>query len=253
MRVVAPLAGIEDVLRWQPGASGDHTVSRTPLAVRAFSIHPKMLVCHDMKGGYLEDALVDGVWAESDSNADADGALASNAPYRLRHFALADYFVYFSHARVSIPPPGWTDACHVNGVMCLGTLLTEWDEGAVDLARLLASSSQVADQLARIACHLGFDGWLVNIENALPDAAAAASVAAFVGNLRRSLVRLVPHGRVVWYDSVVSDGALKWQNHLNEHNEQFFHECDLFFTNYSWKADEPAISTRAFGTVKRCD
>lgn len=63
---------------------------------------PKMLVCHDFKGGYVE-----GSWAECGNIA---------AAYRLSHWRHVDIFVYFSHHLVTIPPPGWVAAAHLHGV-----------------------------------------------------------------------------------------------------------------------------------------
>ena len=39
-----------------------------------------------------------------------------NGSYTFCHWALTDVFVYFSHVFITIPPPGWTDAAHTNGV-----------------------------------------------------------------------------------------------------------------------------------------
>lgn len=53
----------------------------------------------------------------------------------------------------------------------LGTLITEWEAGAAACTDLFASPERAirtAHQLADIANHFGFDGWLINIENALP-------------------------------------------------------------------------------------
>jgi len=51
-----------------------------------------------------------------------------------------------------------------------GLVITEWDAGKQLCAEFLnceAKSRAFADQLVNIALHFGFDGWLVNIENAL--------------------------------------------------------------------------------------
>ena len=63
---------------------------------------PRLLVCHDLHGNYHADALPQG-------SADADY-------YRLTQWSSIDVFVYFSHALVTIPPPGWINAAHTNGV-----------------------------------------------------------------------------------------------------------------------------------------
>ena len=63
---------------------------------------PKLLVCHDMAGGYHEDA-----WAQGCACAD---------PFYISHWHLIDTFVYFSHSLVTVPPPGWIDCAHLHDV-----------------------------------------------------------------------------------------------------------------------------------------
>ena len=69
---------------------------------------PKTLVCHDMKGGYLEDRFTNG----------ANNLLSE--PYVFTHWSKIDIFVYFSHHFITIPPIGWIEAAHKNGVQILG-------------------------------------------------------------------------------------------------------------------------------------
>lgn len=53
----------------------------------------------------------------------------------------------------------------------LGTFITEGDDGwdaCSALLRTPETAKRAARQLARIAEHFGFEGWLINIENMLP-------------------------------------------------------------------------------------
>lgn len=75
--------------------------SSSGLEVRPGAASPRLLVCHDMMGGYLQDRLVQG------------GPDASF--YRLWSWDQIDIFIYFSHHMVTIPPPGWVHAAHRNG------------------------------------------------------------------------------------------------------------------------------------------
>ena len=63
---------------------------------------PRLLVCHDMAGGYGADASVQGC---GDAHA-----------FRLTHWHAVDAFVYFSHHLVTLPPPGWVHAAHRHAV-----------------------------------------------------------------------------------------------------------------------------------------
>ena len=78
----------------------------------------KTLVCHDMKGGYLEDRFNNGCFDLTEE------------PYTFVSWSLIDSFVYFSHHFITIPPLGWIEAGHKNGVKILGTIITEFDPGS---------------------------------------------------------------------------------------------------------------------------
>ncbi|NWH76264.1 ENASE acetylglucosaminidase, partial [Piaya cayana] len=221
------LSGLEELLSWQPDSNGDFNISAVPLAERQPPLHskrPRTLVCHDMRGGYLDDRFIQGS--------------ATRNPYVFYHWRYIDIFVYFSHHTVTIPPVCWTNAAHRNGVPVLGTFITEWTDGEKICEAFLAGGKEayraVSEQLARIAQHYRFDGWLVNIENTL-SAAAAENLPPFLRHLTAQVHSAVPGGLVIWYDSVLQNGTLKWQNELNEENRVFFDACDGLFTNYNWK------------------
>ena len=68
----------------------------------ACQVGPKLLVCHDLQGGYGQDSLF--------------GGGTDPEQFALYAWHLIDTFVYFSHSLVTIPPPGWTGAAHLHGV-----------------------------------------------------------------------------------------------------------------------------------------
>ncbi|XP_054449279.1 cytosolic endo-beta-N-acetylglucosaminidase isoform X2 [Pteronotus mesoamericanus] len=203
-------------------ALGPSQCRQPPLSSR----RPRTLLCHDMMGGYLDDKFV-------------QGSAASSA-YTFYHWQHIDIFVYFSHHMVTVPPVGWTNAAHRHGVCMLGTFITEWKQGGQYCEAFLAGDDRsyqaVADQLVLMAQFLRFDGWLVNIENSLSPA-AVGNLPRFLQYLTAQLHQQVPGGLVLWYDSVVSSGQLKWQDELNEHNRVFFDACDGIFTNYNWREE----------------
>ncbi|KAH1152860.1 hypothetical protein GLYMA_18G024300v4 [Glycine max] len=190
----------------------------------------RLLVCHDMAGGYLDDK-----WIQGGTNPDA---------YAIWHWHLIDVFVYFSHSLVTLPPPSWTNAAHRHGVKVLGTFITEWDEGKAVCDTLLSTKETAhmyAERLAELAADLGFDGWLINMEVNL-DLGQISNLKEFVEHLSLRMHSSVPGSLVIWYDSVTLDGKLNWQDQLNEHNKPFFDICDGIFVNYTWKEDYPRLS-----------
>ncbi|KAM5216780.1 cytosolic endo-beta-N-acetylglucosaminidase isoform 2-T2 [Hipposideros larvatus] len=221
------LSSLEELLAWTPDVEDGFNVALEPPQCRQpplSSRRPRTLLCHDMMGGYLDDKFIQGS--------------ATQNPYSFYHWQYIDIFVYFSHHTVTIPPVGWTNAAHRHGVCVLGTFITEWQEGGQLCEAFLAGDARsyraVADRLVLIAQFFRFDGWLINIENSL-SLAAVGNMPHFLQYLTTQLHQRVPGGLVLWYDSVVSSGQLKWQDELNEHNRVFFDSCDGFFTNYNWQ------------------
>ncbi|KAF8106576.1 hypothetical protein N665_0137s0028 [Sinapis alba] len=199
---------------------------------------PRVLVCHDMKGGYVDDKWVQG--CEND------------AGYAIWHWYLMDVFVYFSHSLVTIPPPCWTNTAHRHGVKVLGTFITEWDEGKATCKEMLdtkESAQMYAERLAELATSLGFDGWLINIENEI-DEEQIPNMKEFVSHLTKVLHLSTPEALVIWYDSVTVCGDLEWQDQLNEKNKPFFDLCDGIFMNYTWKEGYPKLSAEVAGDRK---
>ncbi|KAK6932967.1 Glycoside hydrolase, family 85 [Dillenia turbinata] len=199
---------------------------------------PRILVCHDMKGGYTDDK-----WVQGGTNLGA---------YAIWHWYLIDVFVYFSHTLVTIPPPCWVNAAHKHGTQVLGTFITEWDEGRAICNELLStkeSAQMYAERLAELAVALGFDGWLLNIENDL-DKDQIPNLKEFISHLTTVMHSSLPNSLVIWYDAVTVSGDLSWQNQLNDNNQPFFDICDGIFVNYSWQEDYPKLSADAAGDRK---
>ncbi|GJN89732.1 hypothetical protein Rhopal_002721-T1 [Rhodotorula paludigena] len=179
----------------------------------------RLLVCHDYKGGYCE---------KDDERGYTFGG----------RWHLVDTFIYFSHHRVSCPPPDWIRSAHVNGTKILGTLIFEWDAGREDIVELVSPSgassapsppasrfnrlsTRHADYLVDLAVDRGFEGWLVNVEVEL-------------GGDKHS------HGA----GSDGQDGRLAWQNAVTDLNFPFFEACDGIFLNYWWRPEHVASTAR---------
>ncbi|KAH8274215.1 hypothetical protein KR018_008234, partial [Drosophila ironensis] len=182
----------------------------------------KLLVCHDMMGNYLADR-------HFNKSKKYDS-------YRFTHWAGVDYFCYFSHNYVTIPPSTWLNAAHRHGVPVLGTFIVE---NTTLMEEFLASRHTVHTTvlaLLRLCHHFGFEGWLLNIEVAVPFN-KMPHLSYFVSSLTSLVGAQVNHGRVIWYDSVTKNGTLKWQNELNNLNAEFFRASHGTLFNYAWEED----------------
>ncbi|KIK62945.1 glycoside hydrolase family 85 protein, partial [Collybiopsis luxurians FD-317 M1] len=174
----------------------------------------------------------------------------------------------FSHHRVTIPPPGWINAAHRQGVKMLGTLIFEGG-GEQDCLRLLVgrlpnsrtgtvsqplttTSLPISPHYARILADLarqrGFDGYLLNFECPLAGGIEQTrALAAWITLLRFELkAKVGSHAEAMWYDSVIIDGRLAWQDRLNSVNLPFFLSSSSFFSNYTWRNDYPSLTAQYF-------
>jgi endo-beta-N-acetylglucosaminidase D len=148
-----------------------------------------VLLCHDYAGNYHEYESVQQTGIEDDL-------------YACEYLQFVETFVYFSHKLVCVPPPTWTNTLHRNGVKSLGTILVEPQTRETErlLQRTGTNDNMVfglAEQLANIAKHYGFDGFLVNIEKPFAkDEWDAHTLQAFLLQLKKEL----GDGReLIWY------------------------------------------------------
>ena len=195
--------------------------------------------------------------------------------YNLEYWQYCDIFVYFSHCRVTVPPPSWVNVAHKNGTrvlvrfsfplssnssdlpfecLKLNVITEEWDKEKtpVETLRLiygqeidhdhrcnLKFSPYYADKLVQMTKFLNLDGIFLNIEAVLPDTRHAIQLSLFVKYLTRKCHDEIPNSLVIWYDSVTIEGNLKWQDRLTDLNYPFFEACDGIFLNYTWKKEYP--------------
>ncbi|KAF9475825.1 glycoside hydrolase family 85 protein [Pholiota conissans] len=211
----------------------------------------KLLVCHDYKGGYTESLF--------------------DRCYTYNFWSSCDTFIYFSHHRVTVPPPGWISAAHRQGVKMLGTLIFEGG-GEQDCLRLIvgkmptSKTGQVekgstsrtlpltpyyAKRLAELAAERGFDGYLLNFECPLGGGVEQTrALSAWITILQSEILEKVgSHGETIWYDSVIINGQLAWQDRLNSLNLPFFLSSTSLFSNYTWRTDYPARSVQYFTSL----
>ncbi|KAI8334599.1 glycosyl hydrolase family 85-domain-containing protein [Chlamydoabsidia padenii] len=253
--VSKPLSSMKQLKEWDANQAQDvANIASTKLHSRPVTRGtqgPRLLLCHDMAGGYKEDLWIQG------NNYDTI--------YNIQYWEYVDSFIYFSHERVTIPPVNWINTCHRNGVVCLGTFIVEGDQmGELEMllqgppdAPVLGDKDPMrlwnpyyADKLVAIAKHYGFDGWLMNIE---------CSFMPFPTPVQEKAQQLtwtklheeIPGSTLLWYDSLTRDGIIDWQNQLTEDNLPFFKVTDGIFLNYWWRDDYPKKASELAESVGR--
>lgn len=137
------------------------------------------------------------------------------------------------------PSPYVIDAAHRNGVPVYGTIFfppavyggqIQW---VWDLVQKEGDTFPVADKLIEAAEYYGFDGWFINQETAGGNAQMAVLVRDFM-----AYVQSTSDIDIMWYDAMIENGAISWQNALNASNDMFFQDgeviSDEFFINFWW-------------------
>ncbi|PAV88902.1 hypothetical protein WR25_02748 [Diploscapter pachys] len=236
-----PIGGLTELFEWtEEKFDASHTI---PLRNYRATNGPELLLCHDMKGGYLDEERWNGYAVPEDSQ-----------PYILLNYWSVDVFCYFSHNFITIPPAAYINLGHANGCLVLGTFITEWTGGYALCSQIFDSTEHcdaAIDVLVRISKHYKFDGWLINIENKCqPD--WIPNICYFLRQLTDRTRSTSPIGatRVIWYDSVLENGRLHWQNQLNTLNKCFYDHCDGIYLNYNWSESE-LLDSADFGEINK--
>lgn len=138
---------------------------------------------------------------------------------------------------INLPNPAYTDAAHRNGVLSLGKWFwpregqnfSEWVEEKED------HTFPVADKLLEMSEYFGFDGYFINQE------------ATITQEDSESLMKMMKYMQkkaskpfhVQWYDAILKDGKLNYQNEFNEKNDRWVRDgaervSNSIFLNYAW-------------------
>nr|WP_245153970.1 discoidin domain-containing protein [Jeotgalibacillus proteolyticus] len=163
------------------------------------------------------------------------------------YWQYVDLMVYWAGSAgegIITPPSGDViDASHKNGVSILGNVFfppkvyggkDEWVDQM--LAQEEDGSFPAADKLLEVAEYYGFDGWFINQETEGGTHETAQKMQDFLVYLQENKPEDM---EIMWYDSMIKDGSIKWQNYLTDQNTMFFQEgnetvSDSMFLNFWW-------------------
>ncbi|RDY29712.1 endo-beta-N-acetylglucosaminidase [Romboutsia weinsteinii] len=153
------------------------------------------------------------------------------------------------------PSADLIDAAHTNGVPVLGTVFFppleyggkyEWMEEF--LQKNPDGSFPMADKLLEVADYYNFDGWFINQETG---GRGSEHVKPELAKLMKEFLKYLQDKKpkemeVIWYDSMIDDGRVFWQNRLNEYNKNFLGDnknklSDGMFLNFWWTDEKYSI------------
>ncbi len=134
------------------------------------------------------------------------------------------------------------DAAHRNGVKILGNVFFpptayggqfQWVN---DFLQKDGNSFPVADKLIEVAEYYGFDGWFINQETAGGNSQTAIDMREFMIYFQEN-----SELEIEWYDAMIENGSVSWQNQLNSLNDWYFQWGDTLvsetmFLNFWWSS-----------------
>ncbi|GAA4369223.1 hypothetical protein GCM10023185_42680 [Hymenobacter saemangeumensis] len=221
---------VAQLMAWTPAGptAVPANVSRVPLATRqnalAAQLNPAQSFSH--KVNYIPDGM-----------ANFAGYLNERSIFNLynfTHWQYVDVLTWFD-GPVGIPTRPWVETAHRNGVKVIGTIFTSATDVAALVQQDAAGNYIGAQKLVDVASYYGFDGWFFNEESNVSTATATQLI-----NLLKQLQTIKPAGMEIhWYDAMLPNGRVSYQNALNANNQQLLQDgsarvSDAMFTNYFW-------------------
>lgn len=171
--------------------------------------------------------------------------------YAFPYWQYIDYFVQWGGSSgeglIVTPAVPWIDAAHRNGVEVMGTVFfppnvyggkEEWVRDFLqkdNLGRFL-----VADKMIEVAGLYGFEGWFINQETKGLNKVDADDMQAFLTYFQSK-----SNGKckIMWYDAMIEDGRVIWQDELNHHNSIYWQQgdqklSDILFIDFGWSTSD---------------
>ena len=148
--------------------------------------------------------------------------------YNFTHWAYIDKFVWFggtSSQTIQIPSSPWANAAHRNGVKIYGDVFfspTAFGGSTTTLQNFLEKDTEghfiALPKMIAIMQYYKFDGWFINQETATTPAVAVL-MQEFVKELTAQAEAFGKE--IMWYDAMLLNGNVGWQNRLNANNSPF--------------------------------
>lgn len=163
------------------------------------------------------------------------------------YWQYVDTLVYWGGSAgegIIVPPSADViDAAHKNGVKVIGTVFfppttyggkIEWFN--TFLKKDINGDFVMVDKLIEVCETYGFEGWFINQETENANQKQAKDMQDFIKTFKSK----APHLDIVWYDSMISNGSIQWQNALTDKNKMFLIDekgnavSDDMFLNFWW-------------------
>ncbi len=234
---------VDELLQWNPSEDphAGFNISHVPLSPRFIDSTTQII------SSLSNEPAVMGLFSVHPTSGHPSQGFQSVEHYAFPFWQYLDYFVQWggSAGEGTIVPPAatWTDAAHRNGVEAYGTVFfppnvyggkEQW------LRDFLVKDDNgdfpAAEKLIEVATFYQFDGWFINQEtHGFGEQEAQLMQKFFEFYREQSKGRL----KIIWYDAMIEDGRVIWQDELNAHNAPYFQHgesrrSDKLFIDFGW-------------------
>ena len=248
---------VDELMVWDPEKDYNTPFNKVdiPLKKRIISVEDKPKVA--------------GFFSQKTSNQPSQGLKGYNAfnVFNFDYWQYIDIFVHWAgSAREGIivpPPPYWIETAHKNGVKIYGVVFfpPKAYGGKFKWVTQLLQRSDLkngfpgADQLIKLAKTCGFDGWFINQETEGGNTETAVFVKEFCKYIHEK-----SDVEIMWYDSMIVDGTINYQNQLDNLNGSFFESksdekllmvSNNMLINYGWSTSSLKESRDYAVSLKR--
>lgn len=230
----------EQLLQWSPEKDPDAVFNRSSVPLAKRFIDPKTQANPSAK---INQARIVSLVAFNSTAQNPSQGSARMRYYSPQYWQYVDQLVFWGGSAgeglILAPNSTVIDAAHRNGVPVLGTVFLpptvyggkiQWLK---DLVQEKDGAFPVADKMIEVANFYGFDGWFINQETEGADAALAKQTLKFVQYLKDKSGK-----QVMWYDSMVENGEIDWQNALTPKNQMYFQASSSMFNNFWWTPED---------------
>ncbi len=237
---------MHDFFAWTTGGVNAQNICSVPLSPRVKSPNYQLAAGVDANAKVLY--CPDGM---NNFGPYIDSASQFNL-FNFSHWQYIDILAWFGGSAsnpVIIPTKAWVDAAHKAGVKVIGTVFmapTVYGGSQAEMDTFLQQDGSghflAVNQLKAIANYYNFDGWIMNFETPVTSATGALA-AAFMDSMHVNY-----SGEVIWYDALIQNGSVSYQNRLDASNNYFFEHSTGLFTNYSWNSAGTVTGSATYAT-----
>ena len=240
---------IEELKNWTSTgttASSDLIITE-PLAARFVNSSTQINseLSNDMQIAYLPDGM--------NNFGNYYGEQSQFNLYNFTHWAYIDKLVWFggtADQTVQLPSSPWGNTAHRNGVKVFGDIYFALNQFGGSNATVLSFLEQdendnfiVIPRLVEIMQFYNFDGWFINMETST-NSTTGGLVYDF---LKEFTAQVEAEGKeVMWYDSMILNGSISYQNYLSSDNVVFFQNNEDGQGNTGTNGYEQRVSSNIF-------